>query len=248
MALSEGDLAIYRHCGHLTSPGVIDAATAQALIDDIQGWGESFLAELPEPQRAWYVDGGVKARTVLRKLDNPHHHRAAVRELARTPALVEQVEAIIGRGVSAVLQPGLLQAARRRRPEAGAPGQLLLRPQRRGRRGHGLGRARRRDAGERLPVLRRGHEPRPGVCARSAGRRALQPAAACGIAGTPADDAGPGAARWRVLPPRQHLPPVGAEPVAALAPRLRLALRQSPAPSSNTPPCPTTTSLKLRIS
>jgi ectoine hydroxylase-related dioxygenase (phytanoyl-CoA dioxygenase family) len=99
MALSEGDLAIYRHSGHLTTPGLFDAATAQALIDDIQAWGESFLAELPVKQRAWYVDGGVKARTVLRKLDNPHHHRAAVRELARMPALVERVEAIIGRGV-----------------------------------------------------------------------------------------------------------------------------------------------------
>jgi len=99
MALSEGDLAIYRHSGHLTTPGLFGAATAQALIDDIQAWGESFLAELPVNQRAWYVDGGVKARTVLRKLDNPHHHRAAVRELARMPALVERVEAIIGRGV-----------------------------------------------------------------------------------------------------------------------------------------------------
>jgi len=100
MALSEGDLAIYRHSGHLTAPGLIDAATAKALVADIQGWGESFLSELPAQQRAWYVDGGVKARTVLRKLDNPHHHRAAVRELARTPALVEHVEAIIGRGVT----------------------------------------------------------------------------------------------------------------------------------------------------
>ena len=88
MPLSEADLAIYRHLVHLTSPGVIDAATALALIDGIQGWGESFRSELPAQQRAWYVDGGVKARAVLRKLDNPHHHRAAVRDLARTPALV----------------------------------------------------------------------------------------------------------------------------------------------------------------
>ncbi|MEO7855135.1 MAG: phytanoyl-CoA dioxygenase family protein [Rubrivivax sp.] len=116
MPLSESDLAIYRHCGHLTSPGVINAAAAQALIDDIESWGESFLAELPAPQRAWYVDGGVKARTVLRKLDNPHHHREAVRQLARTPALVEQVEAIIGRGVSVYFSQIFFKP-----PEGGGP-------------------------------------------------------------------------------------------------------------------------------
>jgi ectoine hydroxylase-related dioxygenase (phytanoyl-CoA dioxygenase family) len=116
MPLSESDLAIYRCCGHLTSPGVIGTDAAQALIDDIQSWGESFLAELPAPQRAWYVDGGVTARTVLRKLDNPHHHRAAVRELARTPALVEQVEAIIGRGVSVYFSQIFFKP-----PEGGGP-------------------------------------------------------------------------------------------------------------------------------
>ncbi len=58
------------------------------------------MADLPSSQRAWYVDGGVTGREVLRKLDNPHHHRAAVRELARKPALVGLVESLIGPGVS----------------------------------------------------------------------------------------------------------------------------------------------------
>lgn len=116
MPLSEGDLAIYRHCGHVTLPGLFDQRTVTALIDDIQAWGEGFLAELPEAQRAWYVDGGVKARSVLRKLDNPHHHRAAVRELARTPALVAQVEAIIGRGVSVYFSQIFFKP-----PEGGGP-------------------------------------------------------------------------------------------------------------------------------
>ena len=116
MTLSEGDLAIYRHCGHLTAPGIIGDAAALSLIDDIQAWGESFLAELPQRQRAWYVDGGVKARTVLRKLDNPHQHRALVRDLARTPALVERVEAIIGRGVSLYFSQVFFKP-----PEGGGP-------------------------------------------------------------------------------------------------------------------------------
>ena len=82
MALSEADLALYRHTGHLTVPGLFDQRTTDALVQDIQAWGEAFLADLPAEQRAWYVDGGVKARSVLRKLDNPHHHREAVRELS----------------------------------------------------------------------------------------------------------------------------------------------------------------------
>ena len=116
MRLSEGDLAVYRHTGHLTAPGVFDAHTMQALIDDIQAWGEAFLAELPPAQRAWYVDGGVKARSVLRKLDNPHHHRAAVRELARSPALVGLVESIIGPGVSVYFSQVFFKP-----PEGGGP-------------------------------------------------------------------------------------------------------------------------------
>ena len=56
--------------------------------------------ELPAEQRRWYLDGGVKARDVLRKLDNPHHHREAFKNLARHPRLVPIVEQIIGKGVA----------------------------------------------------------------------------------------------------------------------------------------------------
>ncbi|MGL6112588.1 MAG: hypothetical protein ACRC2B_21040, partial [Rubrivivax sp.] len=87
MRLSEPDLTRYRQVGHLTVPGVFTAAQTEEVVADIQAWGEEFLAALPTAQRAWYVDGGVKARSVLRKLDNPHHHRASVQRLARHPAL-----------------------------------------------------------------------------------------------------------------------------------------------------------------
>jgi ectoine hydroxylase-related dioxygenase (phytanoyl-CoA dioxygenase family) len=116
MHLSEGDLAIYRHCGHVTLPGLFDACTVEGVIADIEAWGEGVLAELPADKRAWYLDGGVTARAVLRKLDNPHHHRAVVRELARTPALVAQVEAIIGRGVSVYFSQIFFKP-----PEGGGP-------------------------------------------------------------------------------------------------------------------------------
>ncbi len=99
MTWSDADKAVYRHSGHVTVPALFDAEQTAALIDDIQSWGEQFLADLPPGQRAWYVDGGVAARTVLRKLDNPHHHREAVRAIARDPGLVAIVESLIGPGV-----------------------------------------------------------------------------------------------------------------------------------------------------
>ena len=110
------DLAFYRHQGHLTVNGVFAAGEMDALIRDIEEWGASFLAELPAEQRAWYLDGGVKARSVLRKLDNPHAHRDAVQKLARDPRLVELVECFIGKGVSAYFSQIFFKA-----PEGGGP-------------------------------------------------------------------------------------------------------------------------------
>ena len=116
MALTEADRAHYRHVGHVTVPGLFGAAEVDAIVADIHAWGEAFLSELPVTQRAWYVDAGVKAREVLRKLDNPHHHRAAVRRLACAPALVAIVESLIGPGVSVCFSQIFFKA-----PEGGGP-------------------------------------------------------------------------------------------------------------------------------
>jgi len=116
MKLSEADVARYRHVGHLTVPGVFGADRAAAVVADIEAWGEQFLADLPADQRAWYVDGGVKARAVLRKLDNPHYHRPLVRELAADPALVQLVESFIGPGVSVYFSQIFFKP-----PEGGGP-------------------------------------------------------------------------------------------------------------------------------
>ena len=171
------DRGFYRHQGHLTVNGVFAAAEMDAVVRDIERWGEAFLAELPAEQRAWYLDGGVKARTVLRKLDNPHAAPArGAGAGARPPPRRPRRSAARPRRLG-LLQPDLLQAAGGRRAQAGAPGQLLLRPDRHRRRRHRLDRARRRDARERLPLLRRRHEPRPGLPPLRARRRAVQPAA-----------------------------------------------------------------------
>ena len=116
MPLSESERTLYRHTGHITVPGLFDSLQTEAVVRDIEQWGEAFLADLPASQRAWYVDGGVSARTVLRKLDNPHHHRSAVRQLAASPALVDVVESLIGPGVSVYFSQVFFKP-----PEGGGP-------------------------------------------------------------------------------------------------------------------------------
>ena len=110
------DLAFYRHHGHVTVNGVFTAAETDAVTADIEAWGESFLAALPVAQRAWYVDGGVTARTVLRKLDNPHAQRPVVQAIARAPKLVAIVEQFLGTGVSVYFSQIFFKP-----PEGGGP-------------------------------------------------------------------------------------------------------------------------------
>jgi len=110
------DLAFYRHQGHLTVNGVFAPQQMDAVIRDIEAWGETFLAELPPEKRAWFIDGGVSARTVLRKLDNPHFHRDARQALARDPKLVGLVEQFLGRGVSVYFSQIFFKP-----PEGGGP-------------------------------------------------------------------------------------------------------------------------------
>ena len=86
------------------------------IIDDIERWGEQALADLPPGQRAWYVDGGVKARQVLRKLDNPHQQREAVRRLGVPRAPGAMVEELIGPGVSVYFSQIFFKP-----PEGGGP-------------------------------------------------------------------------------------------------------------------------------
>ncbi len=116
MRLSGSDLEAYRTAGHLTVPGVFASAAMSAAIRDGEHWGEAVLAGLPPADRAWYVEPGVTARAVLRKLDNPHFHRAAFRALAHDPQLVELVETIIGRGVKVYFSQIFFKA-----PEGGGP-------------------------------------------------------------------------------------------------------------------------------
>jgi ectoine hydroxylase-related dioxygenase (phytanoyl-CoA dioxygenase family) len=110
------NLQEYKSKGHTTVAGVFAPAEMDAAIEDIGRWGEEFLRELPAEQRRWYVDGGVKAREVLRKLDNPHHFRESIRRLACDRRLVSLVEGVIGGGVSVYFSQIFFKA-----PEGGGP-------------------------------------------------------------------------------------------------------------------------------
>jgi ectoine hydroxylase-related dioxygenase (phytanoyl-CoA dioxygenase family) len=99
--LSQAQRAAYREAGHLTVPGVFTADEIAATLADLDAWAAAFLADLRPEQRAWYLDRGVAGEAaVLRKLDNPHHNRAAFGGLARDPRLVGLVEDLIGPGVT----------------------------------------------------------------------------------------------------------------------------------------------------
>ena len=110
------DVALYRHHGHLTVNDVFTPQEMDGLVRDIEQWGTSFLESLPVEQRAWYIDGGVTARTVLRKLDNPHAHRPSVQAFARDRRLLDLVEQLIGPGVSVYFSQIFFKP-----PEGGGP-------------------------------------------------------------------------------------------------------------------------------
>ena len=116
MALSDVERRFYAAAGHLTVPALFRPDEMDAAIADAEAWGESFLADLAPDQRRWYVDGGVKARTVLRKLDNPHFARPAFRALAADPRLVGLVEELIGPGVAVCFSQIFFKP-----PEGGGP-------------------------------------------------------------------------------------------------------------------------------
>lgn len=98
--LSSDQKQVYLRDGHVTVPGVFSAAEMDAAIQDAQQWGREFLATLDPEKRAWYLERKTAEAEVLRKLDNPVHHRKAFQALACAPKLVGMVEELIGPGVS----------------------------------------------------------------------------------------------------------------------------------------------------
>ncbi|MFC3229809.1 phytanoyl-CoA dioxygenase family protein [Marinibaculum pumilum] len=95
----------YRRTGHVTVPAIFSPAQMQGAIADAMAWSAAFLEQLDDAKRAWYLDNSASRAeaqsAVLRKLDNPHANRPLFRRLAAHRPLLDCVETLIGRGVSA---------------------------------------------------------------------------------------------------------------------------------------------------
>lgn len=79
--------------------GVFAPERMDRAVGDATAWGNEVLGQLDDKQRAWYLEGGVAMKQVLRKLDNPVSHRPFFRELAGDPVLLGMVERFLGHGV-----------------------------------------------------------------------------------------------------------------------------------------------------
>ena len=100
-ALNTDEMAAYGRVGHLTVASVFSATEMDAAIADADAWADHEVAAMDAADRAWYVEGEVDGRPVLRKLDNPVYHRPMFRDLAANESLLAQVEQLIGPGVQA---------------------------------------------------------------------------------------------------------------------------------------------------
>jgi len=86
--------------GQLTVPDLFGAEQMDGVLADLAAWDVAFRATLTEEQRGWYLEDPADPASPFRKLDDPVFHRAAFRELAQAPGLVEAVEQLIGEGVT----------------------------------------------------------------------------------------------------------------------------------------------------
>jgi ectoine hydroxylase-related dioxygenase (phytanoyl-CoA dioxygenase family) len=90
----------FRRDGQLTVPDLFNVEQIDGALADLAEWDAEFRATLTDEQREWYLEDPADPASPFRKLDNPVFHRAAFRELATAPALVEAVEQLIGKGVT----------------------------------------------------------------------------------------------------------------------------------------------------
>ncbi len=98
--LSDAQASQFREQGSLTVSALFTPAEMDEAITDVEIWGREVLDQLQPEERAWYVDGRGKSAQ-LRKIDNPVFYRPVFRALASQQALVDKVEQLIGKGVTA---------------------------------------------------------------------------------------------------------------------------------------------------
>ena len=72
--LTDRQITDFHEVGHVTVADVLTPEQISAARADISLWSAQFLAELSNEQKQWYLEDGSD-RPLLRKLDNPVHHR-----------------------------------------------------------------------------------------------------------------------------------------------------------------------------
>lgn len=98
--ISENEIALFGKEGHVTCAPFFDVDQIDTLYAVSDDWTEAFIAEMDDEKRAWYCEGLGKGETRIRKLDNPVFHKEEFQKLAKNPALVSSVEALVGSGLS----------------------------------------------------------------------------------------------------------------------------------------------------
>ncbi len=109
--LDPDQLKTYRARGHLTVEGIFGEAEIRAAIADAEIWAKEEIGKLDAGQQAWYVEGAITDRAVLRKLDNPIYLRPAFRSLAANEGLLAMVEQLIGPSPKAFFSQIFFKAA-----------------------------------------------------------------------------------------------------------------------------------------
>ncbi|MFP6771397.1 MAG: phytanoyl-CoA dioxygenase family protein [Alphaproteobacteria bacterium] len=94
--LNQDQVRAYRDKGHLTVAPVFADRDIQTAVADAEAWAGEEISRLDAADRAWYVEGAIKERAVLRKLDNPVYLRPAFRALAGNETLLAMVAQLIG--------------------------------------------------------------------------------------------------------------------------------------------------------
>ena len=97
--LTPEQLQTFRGTGHVTVPAVFSRSDIDAAIRDIDEWSRTFLSELDDAGRSWFLEQSTGNVPLLRKLDNPVFHREQFRAMANDPRLTTIVEQLIGPGV-----------------------------------------------------------------------------------------------------------------------------------------------------
>ena len=113
--LNQDQVRAYRDKGHLTVAPVFADRDIQTTVADAEAWAGEEISRLDAADRAWYVEGAIKDRAVLRKLDNPVYLRPAFHALAGNETLLAMVAQLIGPNP----QVFLARSSSRRRAAAG---------------------------------------------------------------------------------------------------------------------------------